>query len=221
MVYLVTANVELFKFEEYSIITAEESLKMIHSWDYIQFDTETKGVDARISSVLCAQFGNKTANTQIVVDCTTIDLKLYKDELESHLVIGQNLYFDLQFLFNYSIIPLLVYDTMIAEQLLYLGFPPVSKGGPRMSLQAILDRRLHIYLSKEIRGQIRYRGLDSKVIEYAANDVVYLEDIMWQQIAECQERGCMEALRIECNFVPVLAYCTWCGIKLDEKLWRE
>ena len=221
MVYLVTANAELFKFEDYSIISPDESLQMIHSWDYIQFDTETKGVDARISPVLCAQFGNKTANAQIVVDCTTIDLSLYKDELENHLVIGQNLYFDLQFLFNYGIIPLLVYDTMIAEQLLYLGFPPVSKGGPRMSLQAILDRRFHIYLSKEVRGQIRYRGLDSKVIEYAANDVVYLEDIMWQQIAECQERGCMEALRIECNFVPVLAYCTWCGIKLDEKLWRE
>ena len=57
------------------------------------------------------------------VDCTTVDIKLYKEALETKWVIGQNLKFDLQFLYNYGIIPRKVYDTMIVEQLLHLGYP--------------------------------------------------------------------------------------------------
>lgn len=220
MIYLVTRQQELFTNDTYKLISIQESLAMMKSWKVVQFDTETKGVDARISPVLCAQFGNKQADVQIVVDTTSVNLKLYKEILESKLVIGQNLYFDLQFLYNFGIICRRIYDTMIVEQLLYLGYPSKFDGGPSMGLAAISERRLDIYISKEIRGQIIWRGLDASVIQYAANDVVYLEDIMWSQIKECHEKCCLNAAKLECDFVPVIAYCSWCGIKLDETEWR-
>lgn len=221
MIKLVTTRQELFDNDSYEIISVSDSLRIMQEWQTVQFDTETKGVDAHISPVLCAQFGNKKADTQIVVDTSTIDLKLYKDILESKFIVGQNLYFDLQFLYQYGIVCLHVYDTMIVEQLLHLGYPPVTEGGPSMSLAAIADRRLGIHIDKSVRGQIIWRGLDETVIRYAANDVVHLEDIMWSQVKECKEKDCLKAAELECNFVPVMAYTSWCGIKLDTELWKK
>ena len=153
-----------------------------------------------------------------MVDCVTTDIKLYKDVLESKLVIGQNLKFDLQFLYNYGIVPLNVYDTMIVEQLLYLGYP---SGQISFSLKEIAWRRLGINIDKTVRGEIIWRGLDKQVILYAAGDVTYLEDIMWSQVKDCREKKCMVGAKLECDFVPAIAYLEWCGIHLDEKKWKE
>lgn len=110
---------------------------------------------------------------------------------------------------------------MIAEQLIYLGFPPAGKpGGISYALNEIAMRYLGKYIDKTIRGQIIYRGLDDEVIEYAANDVVDLTDIAKKQIEICKKRNCMRALQIEMNFVPVIAYLEWCGIKLDVDKWK-
>ena len=218
MIYLVSSNQELFDDSDYKHISVDESLEIIKSWNLVEFDTETSGRDAHIDKLLCAQFGNKTADIQIVVDCVTTDIKLYKDVLESKLVIGQNLKFDLQFLYNYGIVPLNVYDTMIVEQLLYLGYP---SGQISFSLKEIAWRRLGINIDKTVRGEIIWRGLDKQVILYAASDVTYLEDIMWSQVKDCREKKCMVGAKLECDFVPAIAYLEWCGIHLDEKKWKE
>lgn len=147
-----------------------------------------------------------------------MDIKLYKDILESKLIIGQNLKFDLQFLYNYGIIPLRVYDTMIVEQLLYLGYP---SGVISFSLKEIAWRRIHIDIDKTVRGEIIWRGLDTKVIIYAAGDVTYLEKIMHKQMAECEFKQCVKGAEIECKFTPVIAYLEWCGIKLDVDKWKK
>ena len=97
---------------------------------------------------------------------------------------------------------MLVYDTMIVEQLLYLGYP---SGQISYSLKEIAWRRLNVDLDKSIRGQIIWRGLDEEVIKYAANDVVYLYDIMKSQIEDLKKQGLLVASKVECDFVPVIA----------------
>ena len=173
--------------------------------------------DARVCDLLCAQFGNKAANTQIVVDCTTVDIRRYKDILENTYIIGHNLKFDLQFLYNYSIIPRKVYDTMIVEQLLHLGYP---SGMISYSLKETAYRYLNIDIDKSVRGEIIWRGLDTNVIKYAAGDVMFLEDIVEKQYEECVKKGCVVGAKLECDFVPSIAYLEWCGIKLDEDKWK-
>ena len=217
MIYLVTKQLELYDNPEYEIISVEESIEMISSWDIIQYDSETTGRDARVCDLLCAQFGNKAANTQIVVDCTTVDIRRYKDILENTYIIGHNLKFDLQFLYNYSIIPRKVYDTMIVEQLLHLGYP---SGMISYSLKETAYRYLNIDIDKSVRGEIIWRGLDTNVIKYAAGDVMFLEDIVEKQYEECVKKGCVVGAKLECDFVPSIAYLEWCGIKLDEKRWK-
>ena len=221
MIYLVTTQKQLFNSDLYTLLSVNESLKILSSWKVIQFDTETKGRDAHIGTLLTMQFGNKEKSIQIVVDCTTINPKLYKEILENHLIIGQNLKFDLQWLYNYQIIPLNVYDTMVAEQTLYLGYPPIGKpGGISYALNHIAERRLGVNIDKTIRGEIIWRGLDDSVIQYAANDVVHLCDIANKQLEDASNYGMSKAIKLECNFVPAIAYLEWCGIKLDIDKWK-
>lgn len=217
MIYVVTREQKLFESDFYKTISIEESLQLMEDCKVLQYDSETTGRDARICNILCIQFGNKSKDFQIVVDCTTIDIMVYKNILESKLLIGQNLKFDLQFLYNYGIVPRNVYDTMIVEQLLYLGYPA---GIISFSLAAIAQRRLGIDIDKSIRGQIIWRGLDTQVIIYAANDVKWLEDIMWSQVSDCKKKDCLKGAKLECDFVPVISYLEWCGIKLDETKWK-
>lgn len=216
MVYLVTGQPDLFENPNYKLMSVEESLQLLSSCKILQYDSETTGVDARICDLLCVQFGNKEKDFQIVVDTTTVSILLYKSILEDRYIIGQNLKFDLQFLYNYGIIPRKVYDTMIVEQLLYLGYP---SGTISYSLASIAQRRLGIDIDKSIRGQIIWRGLDEQVILYSANDVKWLEDIMYSQLKDCEEKQCKVGAKLECDFVPVISYLEWCGIKLDENKW--
>lgn len=218
MIYLVTGNQQLFQSEFYEIISVEKSLEILKTWDPVQFDTETSGRDPHVCKILCAQFGNREAGIQIVVDTSTIDILLYKEILETKLLIGHNLKFDIQFLYNHGIIPTKVWDTMIVDQLLHLGF---NNKFFHYSLQAVAERRLKIDIDKTTRGEIIWRGLDDKVVLYAAGDVVYLEDIRDQQIADCKKQTCSVAAQIENAFVPVIAYLEWCGIRLDVNKWEK
>lgn len=217
MIYLVTGNLQLFESNEYSLISLEDSLEKLSTWKMFQFDSETTGRNPHINDFLCIQFGNVEGTEQIVIDTTTVNILNYKEYIESNFMIGQNLKFDIQFLYKYNIIPKKVYDTMIVEQLLYMGYP---SGIISYSLKAIADRYLGIDIDKSVRGEIIWRGLDTSVIKYAAGDVQFLGDIMKLQLKECGKKGCKIGAKLECDFVPVIAYLEWCGIKLDENKWK-
>ena len=203
MIYVVTLEKDLFGLQGFEYITVDQSLDIMRDWSIVQYDSETSGRDAHLCSILCIQFGDIEGNNQIVVDATTIDIRRYKEILETKFLIGQNLKFDLQFLFNYGIIPRNVYDTMIVEQFLYLGFPSYpKKGGISYSLAAIAERYLGVDIDKSIRGEIIWRGLDFGVIAYAANDVKYLGQIMQKQLAVLRSRpNAIYGAQLS-NFVP-------------------
>ena len=217
MIYLVTGQRELFEFPnaKYKYISVEESLKILEPLQVVGLDTETTGIEIWQGKLLTLQLGNK--ENQVVIDCMTIDVKQYKEYLESdRLFIMHNAKFDLRWLYQEHLVVRNVYDTYLAEKILFLGFP---SGIVSLSLQACCDRYLHIYLDKTVRGQI-HAGMTEEVIVYAANDVVHLEDIMNLQLVTINARGQKVALDIENEFVRVLAYIEYCGIKLDPVKWR-
>ena len=213
---LVVSNQSVL-FDCFKRITVEESLEELRTWEQIQFDTETFGRNPHICNVLCLQFGNATKDIQIVVDALTVNPLLYKEILETKLLIGHNLKFDIQFMFKYGIIIRKVWDTMIIEQLLHLGFDVAYF---KYNLKDTLARYFNINLDKTIREEIASRGFDSNVITYAAGDVMYLENLKDLQYKKCQEYNCLIAASIENNFVTCIAYLEWCGIRLDENRWK-
>lgn len=217
MIFLVTKQQELFESDLYKVIDEQDALEMMKDWTLLQVDSETAGRNCYLCDFLCVQFGNDKADARIVIDCTTVDIRLFKNTIESKRCLFQNAKFDLQFFYNYDIIPRKIYDTMIAEQTMYLGYPTGIKS---YSLKSIAWDRLKIDIDKSVRGEIIWRGLSPEVILYAAGDVTYLEKIMYSQIAEAKRKDCLKALELECNAVPAVAYLEWCGIKLDETKWK-
>lgn len=218
MIYFVTGQRELFEYPDakYKCISVGESLKILEPLQVVGLDSETTGTEIWQGKLLTLQLGNKV--NQVVIDCLTIDVKLYKSYLESdRLFIIHNAKFDLRWLYKEHIVVRNVYDTYLAEKILYLGFPP---GIISLSLQACCDRYLHIYLDKTVRGKI-HAGMTEDVIVYAANDVVHLEDIMNLQLVTITARGQRVALDIENEFVRVLAYIEFCGIRLDPAKWKS
>lgn len=217
MIYFVTGQRGLFEFPDakYKCISVEESLRILEPLRVVGLDTETTGTEIWQGMMLTLQLGNK--ENQVVIDCMTINVKQYKDYLESNrLFIIHNAKFDLRWLYKEHIVVRNVYDTYLAEKILYLGFPP---GIISLSLQACCDRYLNIFLDKTVRGKI-HAGMTEDVIVYAANDVVYLEDIMNSQLSIISARGQRVALDIENEFVRVLAYIEFCGIRLDPEKWK-
>ena len=217
MIYLVSRQQDLFNIPGVQAVTAAESLEIMKNWKMLQYDSETSGRDPHLCNLLCIQFGDMEGENQVVVDTTTISPLYYKDQLESKYIIGHNLKFDLQFLYNYGIIPRKVYDTMIVEQLLHLGWPT---GQISYSLKEVAWRRLGINIDKTVRGEIIWRGLDADVIHYAAGDVMYLEAIRKSQVEDLRKQDLLKAAKIECDFVPAISYLEWCGIHLDQEKWK-
>lgn len=217
MIYYVTGQRRLFDIsDKYKCISVKESLDILNPLNVVSLDTETIGTEVWQGKLSLLQLGNK--KNQVVIDCTTINVKDYKEYLESNrLFIIHNAKFDLRWLYKEHIVVKNVYDTYLAEKILFLGFPP---GMISLSLQACCDRYLNLYLDKTARGKI-YAGVTKEVIIYAAKDIEHLEDIMNCQLPIIRMRGQQVALDIENQFVRVLAYIEFCGIRLDPTRWKR
>lgn len=224
-------------------------MKILIPLKLVQFDTETMGLDCHTKALLTVQLGNK--ENQVIFDWTTLkkeeklQLKAYFES--ERVFIGWNLMFDLTFMYVQDIWPKHLWDGMLAEILIYLGCPPIlspevydkiktpgyapvyAKDNPNLlsyyelsySLKAAAKRRCGIDLDKSVRGEIINKGLTEDVIEYAANDVVWLEDIKDAQEIELRKQDLMFALEFECEFIKSLAYFKYCGVHLDKVKWSE
>lgn len=176
-------------------------------------------MDAHSKALLTIQLGNK--ENQIVFDWTTLSdsekLQL-KEYFESErLFIGWNLMFDIGFLYKQNIWPKNLWDGMIAEKLLWLGYPASMR---EMSLKAAARNYLQYDLDKSVRGKIINEGLTPEVVLYAAGDVMWLEDIKEKQDIELTKQDLHRAVKFECEFIKSLAYFKHCGIYLDPIKWK-
>lgn len=219
MIYLVSHNKSLFQTDKYIEATMEQAMSVLLPLKLCQLDTETKGLDCHTKALLTIQLGNK--NNQVVIDWTTLTLKekqIVKNYLESdRLFLGWNLMFDLTFLYVQGIYPKHIWDGMIAEQLLYLGYPAQMR---EKSLKAAAWNYLNINIDKTVRGKIINDGLTTEVVIYAAGDVTYIEDIKEKQDIEVEKQGMKLAVELECEFVKSLAYFKYCGVHLDITKWK-
>ena len=214
MIYLVSTQI-LEESNKWERVSVEEALSLLAPLTKVGLDTETMGFDPYTKELLMVQLG--CFDFQVVIDCTTVDINLFRDYLESdRLFIGWNIKFDMKFLFHKRLVLKSVYDGFIAEKLMWLGFP---SGIHSMSLKAAGENYLGVELDKTVRGQIMWAGLSEAVIEYAANDVKYLEKIMDAQAIELSKKGLSTAVIYEQKSVPWLAYTEYCGVKLDVARW--
>lgn len=219
MVYLVSRNKTLFNSENYTHVEFEVALDILLPLNQVQFDTETQGLDAHSKALLTVQLGNK--ENQVVFDWTTLSssekLQIKKYFESERLFLTWNGMFDLGFMYKQDIWPKHIWDGMIAEKLLWLGYPA---GMHEMSLKAAALHYLNYDLDKTVRGKIINEGLTEEVIVYAAGDVMWLEDIKEKQDIELTKQDLHRAVEFECEFIKSLAYFKHCGIHLDIAKWK-
>ena len=219
MIYLVSHNKSLFQTDKYIEATMEQAMSVLLPLKLCQLDSETKGLDCHTKALLTIQLGNK--DNQVVIDWTTLtprEKQIVKNYLESdRLFLGWNLMFDLTFLYVQGIYPKHIWDGMIVEQLLYLGYPAQMR---EKSLKAAAWNYLNINIDKTVRGKIVNDGLTTEVVIYAAGDVTYIEDIKEKQDIEVEKQGMKLAVELECEFVKSLAYFKYCGVHLDITKWK-
>lgn len=246
MIYLVSNQKSLFETDLYKEIDFKDAKEYLWELKRIQFDTETMGLDVHTKPLLCYQLGHK--ENQFVFDQGSFSISLLKDLFESDReFIGHNIGFDLKYLYYYNIWPKHVVDTMLREQLIWLGLSGFYKGiypyeyknneykwpyleaknkeGDTIfkfstALKAVAKNRLDIELDKTVRGMITKVGLTPEVVQYAGTDVEYLEDIEASQQIDIDRENLQKAVDLENEFVKVIAYTEFCGAKLDVDKWK-
>lgn len=219
MIYLVT-NKELPKSSTYETINVKDSLEILKPLENVGLDTETKGFSPYLKPLLSLQLG--CYDFQVVIDCLTVDVKEYKNFIESgRLMMGWNLKFDLKFLYYNGIIPRNVYDGFLIEKVIWQGYP---SGMHSLSLKTAGYNYCDVELDKTVRGQIQWKGLyDDTVIKYAADDVKYLETIREGQLKVLKEKGLQRFIDVdlENKALPAITYLEYCGVRIDETKWKD
>ena len=218
MIYYVSKSKQLFQTPNIQ----EAGIEDVHNWlktnNIIGFDTETTGFSAIKDKLLCYQFGN--SDTQFVVESGSFPIELFSLYFEdpNKLFILQNFKFDGRFLLkhNIDIWKMNVFDTFLAECVLTTGLDTRGLG-----LDDIVWKYCNVKLDKTIRGEIVRIGLSSKVIKYAADDVVYLEEVMNKQIELLQQHSLMNVMKLENDVVKVFTLMEYHGVKLDVPKWNE
>lgn len=213
MIYLVTNNPDFPLNPTYQIAGPESLLQYLGGRESVGFDTETTGLDPHKDGLICAQYGDGT--DQYVVDTSTVDIKSLKTQMESMILLGHTLKFDLQFLYKQGIYPLRIYDLFVAERVLNCGLPMI-----KASLAAIHERYLQIELNKDLRKNIAREGLTPRVINYAALDVANLFRLQTAQKSVAEERDLQRAIDLENYFTPALAYTEFSGFCFDGQAWK-
>jgi len=226
---------------EYTYITnleqAIESLETLKSNNYLFLDTEIalkneKKINFFEDRVRLIQLGDY--NHIFVYDIFLIPefASHLKDILEKKGIIGHNLKFDIKFLkTNFGIFPKIVFDTMIASQLLS------QNENEKHSLQAVAYRFTEKYIDKSHQTSAwGIKNLTQQQLDYAAKDVDILREIFPQlreklnkintphkatgkikEIFEIEN----PVVAVEMSFVPQLAKIELTGMPVDESSLKE
>lgn len=225
MIYLIGKD-SLIESPIYQKSTPEECLEYFKDKLEIQVDCETE-YNKRVKDylpnpyehrVLSFQVGDR--DNQFVIDTSIYDYSFLKPLMEdtSKVKILANSFFDLRFLLYKGIRTKNIYDAFLGEMLLTLG-KDMPKG--YRSLEQMALRYCNIQLNKEIRGQIHYRGLDDTVIKYCAEDVSFMQDIKDRQTILIENDNLQSALKLENNFISVLAEVSYRGLPINVEDWLE
>ena len=204
----------------------DSGLAMIVGHDTYMIDTETSGLSPHKCHIQLIQIGTK--EHQLVIDPWKVGWKhmhLVRETIGNALVVGHNIKFDLKFLkwhLDWDFED--VWDTMIAERVIYAGWPMTVKH----SLEATLKRRLKVKLDIDKKTRMIFvdapKGSEwsEEVWTYSAVDVQHLIDIMELQRKDVKRFRLDMVMSLEMSTLVPLAYSEiYGGLKIDTTRWEK
>ena len=185
-------------------------------------DLETTGLIFNKNKILMVILGN--SEIQYVIDYCSVDKGLLKEKMSKvQLFIGHNLSFDLPFLmynkFDFDLDT--IYDTMETELTLVKGT------AHSVSLKNTVKRRLNIdTFDKGITIEFTLMNgdnpfFDDRHIKYAAEDILYLEDLTKEQLKFIVKYNQQELSDYNNNMVIVVSKMKVDGIFVNKDKWMK
>jgi DNA polymerase I-like protein with 3'-5' exonuclease and polymerase domains len=196
--------------------------------DEVAFDIETSGLDAHIDRIWCVQISDGKTVVVLTHLWKPEFLDYIKNIVETKLLVGHNLAFDVKFLFKLGFKPWRVYDTMLMEQLL-------TAGRQRQYDLGSVAEEYGIRINKEARKDFHTPGvlpvpagyphgieeLPRDLIEYAARDVVHLLAIAHAQRSNLSWYELNTVSKLENKYLLVAASISYSGLMLDDSRASE
>lgn len=203
-------------FSQFKSVSVGEILAYFKDHNALAVDTETAGRCWITKPIYTLQIGDP--KNQFVIDCRTTPIKQFKELLERKTVIAHNVKFDYKFLKTAGIYLNNVYDTMLAEIVIWNGFDR------RYGLDALHENYLNIELEKETRGDFHKLGdrpLTNRQILYAAKDVAKLHTLKHIQQQLIDKFDLQYAVDLENEVVKSFADIEYNGMYIDQSQWKE
>jgi DNA polymerase-1 len=200
---------------KYPTCSIEEIKKYFADKEWGQLDTETTGTDPHTHKIISLQLGD--SENQFFIDARKYDIRQLKEWLESRKWILQNAKFDYKMLKKLGIILENIYDTMIAEAVLYCGYRNWGFG-----LDDLVKRYCDVELSKDVRGSfigMQEQDFSDIQIKYGCLDVTHLEDIKEKQRWRIEDLDLQYCIDLEMKAIMALGDMEYNGVLLDEKQW--
>jgi len=227
VVYLSKQNSMFFDANVYQDKSVDEALEILKKESVLALDCETTSMDYREKGIIMLQFGTPTGD-QIVVDARDYPVELFKDILADpdKTFIGHNIKFDYNMLKPYRILLHNVYDTMIAEKVIYNGsYEPIKamKAG-RFSLAGVYRHYFNKEIDKTTRREfsnITNEPFTHAQIIYGANDVLYPFQIKRKQREFIERLDLDPCVRLENKLVLVVGDIEFNGFHLNREKWKK
>jgi DNA polymerase I-like protein with 3'-5' exonuclease and polymerase domains len=207
----------------FNTATFEEFAGWISKLYIYQLDTETNVVNSIVERKLkLIQFGDSHGVDQWVLDprvLTNSQAKQLQDILNNPLQIkiAHNASFEYTILKKYGITLSNIYDTMLAEKVIWCGYS-VEPGF--YSLAGLTKRYLYKELDKGLQTSFDVDTFSVEQIYYAANDVKDLGGIRRLQITSAREANLLNVIALENESVCGFSEIEFNGMRLDIDAWR-
>lgn len=219
--YKTSINSEVFP--DIKVLSEEEArplyYKLLGKKRILALDLEATGLDPYLSEPLL--YGIGTKKIQFMFDYT-VDLTEYFKHHKKYktIFLGHNLKYDIKLIStNYNILFYRLYDTMIAEQRLWM------KSGYRFGYADLVERYLKKVIFKSTRNE--FIGVKKETfrinpshLKYLKGDLVDLFDIkMYQKQYIKKFKQELLIYGIEFPLIPIIAKAELEGFNLDTELW--
>jgi DNA polymerase I len=223
--------------------TKEECLAYLKTKTELGLDIETtykfegkygkmEGLSPYTSNIVMLQIGD--LNKQFLIDTRVVSIDFLKGILENESItkVGHNLKFEyLHVLHNNGIRLKNLYDTQIAEQIIYCGLtqsfitiPDKKEKITRFSLEALI----YIYFKEKVDKNTRLQFLKIKdkpftitQILYGVDDIIYPLQIKALQEVKLIKKNLGNTLSLEMLFLEVLGNIEYKGLKLNKDAWKK
>jgi DNA polymerase I-like protein with 3'-5' exonuclease and polymerase domains len=232
MIYFVTNKNNIYRtkintklFNDITILSEKQGkllyYQLLGKQSILAIDTETNGLDAHVNDMLLFGIGNK--HNQFMFDWT-VDVSDIVEHFIKYkkIALGHNFKFDIKMIGTHTNqIITKVYDTMIAEQRLYMG------SGYTFGYDKLIERYFKKVITKGVRND--FIGADTNTFLIEPVHLYYLKTDLIELFGIRKEQQKLIKLfknefliyGIEFPFISILAKAELEGIDLDVDKWKD